>query len=253
MINKAWTRDELILALRLYCEIPFGTIHIRNPKIISLAALLARTPGAVSWKLANFAHLDPSLNRQGAGNVGKLDRMVWAEFQDQWENLLDVIEDIHAEMTIEENIYDVPVKLEERPTEYVGQSKQRRNQSFFRTMVLSGYNNTCAITGLNISRLLVASHIVPWKDSIDNRLNPRNGIALNALHDKAFDSGLISFDRNYRLILARRKLDQQSEVQQKFLLDYEGSKLLMPSRFLPDPKLLEYHRDNVFDKQISVE
>jgi len=62
---KPWTRDELILAINLYCKTPFGRIHVRNPEIIELAKLLDRTPGFVSYKLANFASIDPSLNRKG--------------------------------------------------------------------------------------------------------------------------------------------------------------------------------------------
>ena len=66
---KSWTRDELILAINLYCKTPFGRIHIRNPEIIELAKLLNRTPGSVSYKLANFASIDPSLDRKGVSNV----------------------------------------------------------------------------------------------------------------------------------------------------------------------------------------
>jgi putative restriction endonuclease len=58
-----WSDEELILAFNLYCKTPFGKIHIRNPKIIKLSKIIGRTPSSVSWKLANFAHLDPSLKK----------------------------------------------------------------------------------------------------------------------------------------------------------------------------------------------
>jgi len=32
--RKPWTRDELILAINLYCKTPFGKIHMRNPEFI---------------------------------------------------------------------------------------------------------------------------------------------------------------------------------------------------------------------------
>ncbi|SUA24417.1 Uncharacterised protein [Neisseria gonorrhoeae] len=48
--------------------------------------------------------------------------------------------------------------------------------------------------------LLVASHIKPWREDKDNRLNPRNGLCLNALHDKAFDRGLLGIDENFKII-----------------------------------------------------
>jgi len=64
--RKPWSKDELILAINLYCKTPFGKIHIKNPEIIELSNLLGRTPGSVSYKLANFASLDPSLAQKGA-------------------------------------------------------------------------------------------------------------------------------------------------------------------------------------------
>ncbi|MBN1904592.1 MAG: hypothetical protein JW927_05800 [Deltaproteobacteria bacterium] len=75
--RKPWTRDELILAINLYCKTPFGRIHVRNPEIIELAKVLDRTPGSVSYKLANFANIDSTLERKGASHVSKLDVEVW--------------------------------------------------------------------------------------------------------------------------------------------------------------------------------
>ena len=63
----------------------------------------------------------------------------------------------------------------------------RVNQSFFRNRVLSAYGFRCCVTGLTNRSLLTASHIVPWAKDAKNRLNPRNGLCLNALHDRAFD------------------------------------------------------------------
>jgi len=61
---KPWTRNELILAINLYCKTPFGRIHVRNPDIIALADKLECTPGSIGYKLANFASLDNSLPRK---------------------------------------------------------------------------------------------------------------------------------------------------------------------------------------------
>src|SRR5512137_2855403 len=85
--RKPWTRDELILAINLYCKTPFGKIHYRNPNIIELASKMGRSPGSVAYKLANFAHIDPSLDRKGASNVSKLDKQVWAEFYNNWDEM----------------------------------------------------------------------------------------------------------------------------------------------------------------------
>ena len=63
--QKLWTREELILAINLYCKLPFGKIHRNNPDVIRLANLIGRTPNSVSFKLVNFASFDPSLKARG--------------------------------------------------------------------------------------------------------------------------------------------------------------------------------------------
>ena len=86
-VRRPWTRDELILAINFYCKTTFGRMHSRNPEIIGLARRLGRTPGAVSYKLANFSSLDPTLDRKGAANVSRLDREVWDEFFTDWDRM----------------------------------------------------------------------------------------------------------------------------------------------------------------------
>ena len=63
--QKLWTRDELILAINLYCKLPFGRLHRSNPEVIHLAELIGRTPSSIAYKLVNFASLDPSLQARG--------------------------------------------------------------------------------------------------------------------------------------------------------------------------------------------
>lgn len=90
MTTTRWTKEQLKLAFHLYCQLPFGRLHSRNPEIIQLAKLIGRTPGAVAMKLVNFASLDPAITstgRAGLGNAGSLDKEVWAEFHADWEKL----------------------------------------------------------------------------------------------------------------------------------------------------------------------
>ena len=70
--GKRWMREDLILAFNLYCKTAFGRIHMRNPDVVELARMLGRSPGAVSYKLANFARLDPAVRPplQLAGEFG---------------------------------------------------------------------------------------------------------------------------------------------------------------------------------------
>lgn len=245
-----WTRQELILAFNLYCKIPFGQIHDRNPKIIELAKFVGRTPGAVSWKLVNFAHLDPSLDRKGASNVSKMDREIWQEFHENTEQLIFESEQLLAERkgtSLEKlsdiDTYDLPAAGMERER----MIRVRVNQQFFRKMVLAAYDNRCCVTGLPVPELLVASHIIPWARDVKNRLNPLNGLCLNAFHDRAFDKGLIGISGEYTLLVSKALQDAlKEEAGAMFFTKYSGKKICLPRRFIPSQEFLEYHRNNIF-------
>lgn len=236
--RKSWTRDELILAINLYCKTPFGRIHMRNPAIINLAQKLGRSPGSVSYKLANFAHIDPTIDRKGAANVSKLDREVWDEFFQDWESMAFESEMRMAKMTEAESD-NIPIKKGETKNSLV---KVRVNQNFFRKMILTSYNNLCCITGIDNIELLVASHIVPWANDEKNRMNPMNGLCLNALHDRAFDKGLMTIDEGYKVIVSKK-------VRHVLILQYDRKPITLPSRFLPDQQFLSFHRNNIFSRK----
>ncbi len=253
MPRKIWSREELIIAFNLYCKTPFGKIHIRNPEITSLSKILRRSPSAVSWKLANFARLDPSLKKRkisGATHGGKGEIEIWNEFNSDWEKLGFESEKLLAQMTgkkIEDltniDIKDLPNAGKERDAVV----RIRVNQNFFRSTVLAAYSGRCCITGLSVSELLNASHIVPWSIDVVNRVNPHNGLCLNAIHDRAFDRGLITISPKYKVVVSRiLKSIQEDNALKMFLLNYENSSIMMPERFAPDCALLKYHNENIF-------
>ncbi|HAQ64604.1 MAG TPA: restriction endonuclease [Bacteroidales bacterium] len=250
--QNLWSRDELILAINLYCKLPFGRLHRLNLQIIHLSELINRTPSSVAYKLVNFASLDPSLKARGikgASNASKLDKEIWDEFYNNWEDLpyesemlLAKIENRPIEDICNIDMKDLPLgKTNERIV------KVRVNQSFFRDSILASYNNTCCITGLNQSELLIAGHIKPWSEDEKNRLNPRNGIAINALHDKAFENGLITITPEYKIKISDVILKQKrTESIETYFLQYENKDIVLPSRFLPDIEFLKYHNDYRF-------
>jgi len=244
ILRKSWTRGELILAINLYCKTPFGKIHYHNPLIIELAKYLGRTPGSVSYKLANFASIDPSLDRKGASNVSKLDKETWEEFFNDWEKMAFESEQqmirIYGESIYTENEEIIP---EGKYKESI--VKTRVNQSFFRKMILSSYDSQCCITGLPIKELLVASHIIPWSQNPKTRLNPQNGLCLNSLHDKAFDRGYITISTSYQVVISSKIKNFDSKII-TMITDYQGAKMLLPRRFLPKQEYLNYHRENIF-------
>lgn len=74
-----------------------------------------------------------------------------------------------------------------------------------------------------------------------------NGLCLNALHDKAFDRGLITIDKNYRIILSKRLKDvYMDENTRNWFNSYENQKITMPDKFIPGREFIEYHNDMIF-------
>lgn len=82
-------------------------------------------------------------------------------------------------------------------TEGFRAARYRIGQRLFRRAVVAAWGGQCAISGLMDQSLLIASHIKPWADceSDRERLDPNNGLLLSALWDAAFDSGLVTFDK----------------------------------------------------------
>jgi predicted restriction endonuclease len=135
----------------------------------------------------------------------------------------------------------------EGPTETERTIRARRVQRFFRDAVLASYNFRCALTGLAFPELLTASHIISWRESVERRADPRNGIALNALHDRAFDRGLITFDERFRVVVSSRLLTRDvGPCHENALRAIAGQSLTLPERFQPDPDAVAWHRDTVF-------
>ena len=241
MAKNLWTKGQLIEVLKLYCRTPFGRLHSRNPEIIALANRLGRTPGAIALKAVNFANLDPTIERKGMKNVSALDKEVWSHFFADIENIIDV-EDATKLSGLEENaqsqyFVDMPVGLD-----FFVTAKARKNQGFFRDMILASYDSKCAASGITAPELLIASHIVPWSIDSKLRINPHNGICLNALHDRAFDKGLISFSDDLKTLYSSQ-LPHDTEA---CLRELGEEKLTMPNRFQPSPEFLNFHRNHIF-------
>ncbi len=119
----------------------------------------------------------------------------------------------------------------------------RVNQSFFRSRILSAYNFRCCVTGLTVQPLLTASHIIPWAEDEKNRLNPKNGLCLNALHDRAFDRHLMWIEQDFviRFSPNSNEIAGSSKETLDWLTKFEGTKLLLPNKFSPDPQFLKSH------------
>jgi putative restriction endonuclease len=247
--RRPWERDELLLALSLYFQTRFGRLHRTNPDIVELATTLGRTPSAVAMKASNFASLDPRLAARGVVGLqgaSRADRAIWAEARPNMTWLAVESELAQARIT-RLNDQQKPRSTPTGPTETQVVRNERRVQSFFRAAVLATYDDKCAVTGMSVPALLNASHIIPWSIDEERRADPSNGIALNVLHDRAFDRGFITFDQSLKLIVSSAlRNSSATNFQQSSLLDYEGSQLSIPDRNPPDEEALRYHRETVF-------
>ncbi len=250
--RRAWTREETILAFSLYCKIPFGRIHRTNPLIIEFARLLNRTKGSLVMKMCNFVQYDPThqkRNIKGLTHGSKLDKTIWNEFNQSWDELayqselvLEKCQDVNKDFVLEENAMKSYMR-----TEASRHVRVRLVQRFFREAVLSGYHNACAICSINIPSMLNASHIVPWSKDKTRRVDPKNGISLCVLHDRAFDRGLITVDDKYKVIVSEQLFTKKpSNLHKIGLLDIHGKKINLPERFKPDADALDYHRNQIF-------
>jgi putative restriction endonuclease len=255
--KNLWTREELILAFNLYLKLPFGKIGTKNPEIIHLAKLINRNASSVSIRLSNFASCDPYHQARGVKGLDggrKICQPIWDEFSINREALVFESERILAEkenLNLESKFYSILSDINDlKGEDKVREVKTRVNQNFFRQLVLSNYNNTCAISGLDIPELLVSSHIIPWSVNEEERLNPENGICLSSLYDRAFDKGLIGINERLTIILsAEVKRHSKNTYYNKFFAEIENTSLKVPQKYYPNKDFIQYHLDEIFAKR----
>lgn len=254
-----WAREHFLVALNLYCKLPFGKLHKGNPIIIDVAQKMGRTPSSLSMKLCNFAALDPVQRARGIRGLSgatRQDRAMWDEFHSKLSTLGSESEGLLHNLFTNDDAEEVDFLSRDKvrlvtpsgPTEIRTTVKARRGQQFFRQAVLTAYDIRCCISGINIPELLVASHIKPWGKFPTERLNPRNGLCLSKLHDAAFDAGLITLDEKLNVVLSKRlrRFFPEPAVAQNFA-PFEGQPIRMPEKLAePDGGFLRYHRAKVF-------
>lgn len=226
---------------------------------------MGRTPSSLAMKLCNFASLDPVQNARGIRGLPgatKLDRQIWDEFRGHPASLGPESEQLLHDLFTTDPDQEIDflsrnkVRLERSrtalpptgPTEMVATIKARRGQQFFRQSILNAYGVRCCITGINVPRLLVASHIKPWSEFAEHRLDPQNGLCLSTLHDAAFDSGLITLDESFRVVLSKRLTSHfpQPTLEQNFA-PFAGQAIRLPDKLAePNREFLAYHRRTIF-------
>ena len=154
---------------------------------------------------------------------------------------------------VDSNVFDVlAAKIEEKKisenvnistTERESIVKARIGQGKFREQLLAKYGS-CIISGIDISKALVASHIKPWAVSTnEERVSVNNGLLLSATYDRLLDSGLITFANEGKLIISRFVSEEnRNKLQIKSGQVYKLQSNMQMKNFL------EYHNDVVFIK-----
>ena len=215
--------------------------------IIEYAKIIGRSPSSLNMKVGNLGRLDPKLKEKGIVGLShgsKIERIVWDEFYANPEQFAYESECLiakYANKSIENaskiDINNLP-KGKERETIV----KIRVNQSFFRSAVMTSYDNKCCVSGVGNTELLEACHIVSWADDSHNRTNPENGLCLNTLFHRAYDKNLMAITPDYEIIISDRFMEKVEEPTfEKYLKEINGRKINMPTRFYPQREFLDIH------------
>lgn len=249
--GSKWNKEELIVVLDLYFKLPFGRLNKNTREVRDLAQLIGRTASSVAFRLVNYAACDPYIlatGRHGMQAGRKICQPVWDEYVIDKERLFFKAQNIKSKLLntpIEETIQ---IDIEnfcgyERETVI----RQRINQQAFRAMILANYENKCAISGIDIPELLIASHIIPWNADINNRLNPENGVCLSPLYDRLFDKGLITIREDYTVQLSRELMESSTkDYFSTYFLPIRDKIIHLPMEHRPNTDFLNYHHQNIF-------
>lgn len=153
-------------------------------------------------------------------------------FMDNSESYLDSLEVLKK--TLSNDDYEEEVVL--------------RSASFKRE-VPKLYSYTCAISGLNISiaenvSMLDACHIIPFSENKDDSIT--NGIALCPNLHRAFDRGLITIDKDYRVITSAKFIEADDSSYS--IKQFEGKHIQLPEnkKFHPSTQALQWHHEHIF-------
>ena len=245
--RKAWTDQDRLQVLSLYCCLTFGQLHRGRPEVIDLAQRMGRSANSVAMKLSNYASLDPEvlvLGKKGLSGASQQDRLLWQRF---------IAEPQCVARECEEACLSLDLEADADPTpDYTGQDalvvqKRRIGQSLFRKAVMIRFDARCVITGLRHEDLLIASHIVPWQARPESRLDPANGLCLNALHDRAFDTGLLAVNGQDRICVSPELLTEDGSGNLKGQLQaLDGTLLNLAADAFPNRDYLAWHYRECF-------
>lgn len=210
-------------------------------------------------KLCNFASLDPTHRARGVrglSHASHRDKELWEEFDSDWDGMTVESERLLASLVSQRRPQakpgvsrpgpphwelEVTSDLLSAPTESQRIAPLRLRQALFRRIVLASYRAKCCVCGNPVPALLVASHIIPWAQRANLRMNPHNGLCMCALHDRAFDCRLLAVSSDYSIRISDAvQAYLPSEALENGLTRYDGGSIDLPDKFLPSREFLAY-------------
>lgn len=132
---------------------------------------------------------------------------------------------------LELNVDLIKTASNPRQTALYQLTKKLRDASF-KARVLNAYGNKCAFSGVQL-KLVDAAHILPV--SADNSTDDTsNGIVLSAIHHRAYDRGLVTFDEKYNIVINEMKFKELRNIgydggMEQFLKDLRPIILVPPA------------------------
>lgn len=191
------------------------------------------------WKFKqrgqNWEHF---FNQYGMNKITRDDFIGLIQLSEEDAETIDI--DIDSEIEAIQSIQQQDYSAEDSKSERVVRSKQKP----FSDKVKLIYRYSCCVCSIRTKEFLVGSHIIPWSKRKDIRLDPSNGLCLCAFHDKAFDTGYMTIDKDFRVKLSK-EISKDLELSRN-LKAYENRKIFLPSINRPKIEYLEYHWTNIF-------
>ena len=147
---------------------------------------------------------------------------------------------------LEESSWGIAVSDKNIETEKEALQKVRTAQSTYRKKVLALWNNKCAVTSVDNTSWLVASHIKPWHESSAiEKVDPFNSLLLTPNYDKLFDRGVISFSpKTGHIILPETQSKDMWNNLNRMHIDDSVTLSFVPA---DTAKYLEYHNNYVYN------
>jgi predicted restriction endonuclease len=122
----------------------------------------------------------------------------------------------------------------------------RKGQGKIRKDALRRYENECALCEIKESRMLVASHIIPWADDTKGRGRPENVLCLCIAHDWLFENRLIGISDNLSVIFSNELRGLASKVDMIRAWKRNTQKIMKePTDGTPTHAYLSKHRKEI--------